>query len=71
MRIIIGSLVILNGLNVYSNQSGSFAFAARVAVASAGGCTIFQEEVNYSKVVHVSIHICIFGNNGSRPERQN
>ena len=51
MRIIIGSLVILNGLNVYSNQSGSFAFAARVAVASAGGCTIFQEEVNYSNAV--------------------
>ncbi len=51
MRIIIGSLVILKGLNVYSNQSGSFACAARAAVASASGCTFFQEEVNYSNAV--------------------
>jgi len=41
----------LKGLNVFSNQSGSFACAARAAVASAGGCTFFQEEVNYSNAV--------------------
>jgi hypothetical protein len=31
MHIIIGSIVILKGLNVYSNQSGSFADAEGIA----------------------------------------
>ncbi len=68
----IGTIIILKGLNVYSNESGSFADAPRAAVASAeaqGIACIDGKMGNWQKPALVEIAVLkrIFANSDLAP----